>query len=143
MKQLHTRTKIFFPNPYVVRVEYPVEMMAEKAASEYRKVTRKAYRLITGTWGYCHLEPELVKVKDEFNHPTPPGPSYFSGLAPGVVIASLFDPDYQHRIRGYLCFADELDALQFRLTVSETAVHVLMWPERWFTIHEVVETDES
>lgn len=143
MKRLHTRKKIFFPRPYVVRVEYSADMMMEQMESDYRKLTRQTYKLIKGTWGYCPLEPELVKVKDEFNHPTPPGPAHFSGLAPGVVIASLFDPDYQHRIRGYLCFADELDALQFRLTISTTSRQVFMWPERWFTIHEVVEADES
>jgi hypothetical protein len=143
MKRLHPRSKIFFSRPYVVRVEYPADIMMEQAESDYRKLTRRAYRLIKGTWGYCPLEPELVKVKDEFNHPTPPGPSHFAGMAPGVMIASLFDSDYQHRTRGYLCFADELDALQFRLAISTTARQVFMWPERWFTIHEVVETDES
>jgi len=141
-KRLHTGSKIFFPRPYVVRVEYPAEFTMEKAMEDYRRVYRQAYRLLKGTWGYCQLEAELVKVKDEFNHPTPPGPSHFAGMAPNVVIASLFDPDYQHRIRGYLCFADELDALQFRLSIATNARQVHMWPERWFTIHEVVETDE-
>jgi len=142
MKRLHLRTKIFFPGPYVVRMEYPAEISLEDAEKDYRKLTRRAYRLIGGTWGYCPLELEIVKVKDEFNHPAPPGPGHFTGMPPGMQIASLFDPDYQQRIRGYLCFKDELDALQFRLTISTAAIQVLMWPERWFTIHEVVETDE-
>jgi hypothetical protein len=143
MKRLHPRTKIFFKSPYVVRMEYPAEISLEDAEKDYRKLTRRAYRLIAGTWGYCSLEPEMVKVKDEFNHPAPPGPGHFAGMPAGLQIASLFDPDYQQRIRGYLCFKDELDALQFRLTISTAAIQVRMWPERWFTIHEVVETDES
>ncbi len=143
VKRLHASSKIFFPNPYVVRVEYPAEVTFEKAVIDYRKMCRQAYRLLSGTWGHSPLEPELVKVKNEFGHTAPPGPAHFAGMAPGVVIASLFDPDYQNRNRGYLCFADELDALQFRLSINTTALQVFMWPERWFTIHEVVETDES
>lgn len=143
MKKLHTRTKIFFPNPYVVRVEYPADMMIEKAEAEYRKIIRSTYKLIQGTWGFCQLEQELVKVKNEFNHPAPPGsPAHLAGMVPTLVVVSLFNPDYQNLTRGYLCFKDELDALQFRLTISADSMQVVMWPERWFTIHEVVETDE-
>ena len=142
VRRLHTSSKIFFPNPYVVRVEYPAEVTFENAVIEYRKMCRQAYRRLSGTWGHSALEPELVRVKNEFAHTAPPGPAHFAGLPAAVVIASLFDPDYQNRNRGYLCFADELDALQFRLTIDTKALQVYMWPERQFTIHEVVETDE-
>jgi hypothetical protein len=54
----------------------------------------------------------------------------------------LFESEYQTKIRGYICFADELDALQFRLSISAGSRQVKMWPERWFTIHEVVDVDE-
>lgn len=143
VKRLHAKTKIFFPSPYMVRVEFPHEMSMETALLEYRKTVRKAYKLLTGTWGYCQLETEQVKIKDEFKHLTPPGVGHFGGMTPGVIISSLFDPDYQYRIRGYICFSDELDALQFRLTINTNAIRVMMWPERWFVIHEMVDVDES
>jgi len=140
---LHSHTKIFFTNPYVVRMEYSRDVSMEQAEADYRKVTRNAYKLIHGTWGYSKLEYEQVKVKDEHNHQAPPGPGHFNGMNHGQLIATLFDPDWAHVMRGYLCFKDELDALQFRLSIETRAIQVKIWPARWFTIHEVVETDES
>jgi hypothetical protein len=116
-------------------------MMMEQAEGEYSKLTRQTYRLIKGTWGYCPLKPEMVRVKDESDHLALLNPLHITNGSP--VISPLYDPDFQHQCRGYLCFADELDALQFRLTVFTTSRQVLMWPERRFTIHEVVKADES
>ena len=142
VKKLHSRTKIFFPNPYVVRLEYP-DLNLDAAMADYRKLTRQAYKLLKGTWGYCQLEYEQVKIKDESKHPVPPSPNPFAGMNHQQIIANLFESDYQSVSRGYICFADELDALQFRLSISANAIRVFMWPERRFTIHEMVETDES
>jgi len=142
-KLLHTRVKVPFANPYVVRVQYESDVTEEAAHAMFRKTMRTAYRLIEGSWGYSSLEYEEVKVKDEFNHPAPPGPGHFAGMHQQVQIASLFNPDYQRRLRAYIVFTDELDALQFRLSIDTNSVQVKMWPQRWFTIHEVVETDES
>jgi hypothetical protein len=141
-KLLHTHSKIFFKNPYVVMVEYPAGVPLDNCETEHRKLTRNAYKLLKGTWGYCKLEYEMCKVKNDHNNPLPPGPGHLGGMTPNAVLSVLLDPDYVHLARGYFCFKDELDALQFRLSLDTTAKQVLMWPERWFTIHEVVEDNE-
>jgi hypothetical protein len=139
-KRLHTRTKIFFPNPYVVRLEYPGATL-ESAGDDFRKLCRKAYRLIDGTWGHSKLDYEQSKKADA-------GPSVpLHIMSPAghqvVNINALFQNDIEFVPRAYFCFKDELDVLQFRLTVEARAIQVKMWPEQYFTIHEVVETDES
>lgn len=114
----------------MVRIEYPGDefISMEIALADYRKITRQAYKLLKGTWGYCSLEYEQIKLKKVESTPT---------------LSSLFDPDTKIVMRGYVCFADELDALQFRLSISTSSQQVKMWPERWFTIHEMVDIDES
>jgi len=136
---LHTRSKIFFANPYVVRIEYEREKSMETAMSEHRTQMRKAYKLFRDTWGYSNLEYEQVQIKNDHNHPAPPGPNHFNGMNQNQLIASLFDGDFTHLLRGYLCFKDELDALQFRLSIDTKAVQVHMWPaSRFFTIYEYI-----
>ena len=113
VKRIRTDSKIFFPDPYVVRIEYsdPFYTNAEK---EYNKITRQAYKLFKGTWGYSNLGIEQFKAPDS--------------------------DDYQVRLRAYLCFAETGDALQFRLT--HDSIRVLMWPSACrFTIHQVIEID--
>lgn len=136
VKLLHSRAKIFFPNPYVLRLEYSNDNML-LAEANYRKLIRQAYKLFTGTWGYCQLEHEMIKLPDEAT-------SSMAILMNGINqthLTPLFVPEYESKLRGYLCFADELDAMQFRLSISENALQVFMWPERWFTIHEMVEDE--
>jgi len=139
VKRLHTNSKIFFSNPYVVRVEFP-DMLPDVANAEYRKITRSAYRLLKGTWGYSQLEYENWQVKND-SEPDPP--VVVGGATLSNIFSSLFDNNYISRLRGYICFADEMDALQFRLSISVQSIQVTMWPKREFTIHEVVEADES
>lgn len=129
---LHTRSKIFFPNPYVVRVEYERDMPMTDSEADYRKLTRRAYKLISGTWGYSSLEYEELKTgKDD-----PVGPIVIGN--PGIVFIS----DFGVVSRGYACFKDEDDALQFRLMNGAKAIRVHMWPaKRLFTIHEMVEDE--
>jgi hypothetical protein len=142
IKRLHTNSKIFFPNPYMVRVEFP-ETAIEVAHAEYRKIIRSAYKLLQGTWGYCPLELETWQTGVEHDRPANPNFNPLAGLPPSQILASLFETNYVSALRGYVCFAEEMDALQFRLTISSKARQVLMWPKKEFTIHEVVETDES
>ncbi len=116
-RRIHTRSKIFFPNPHVIRIDYGVDATNVSALRDWTTITRRAYRVITGTWGHSTLEHEVLgdmKTTDLISH-------------------SLVQ-------RGYMCFADELDVLQFRLSVSSKAYRVHMWPERLFTIHEMVES---
>lgn len=143
VKRLHTNSRIFFPDPYVVRVDFPEGTM-EAAMAEYRKLTRSAYRLLKGTWGYSQLEYEQWQASNKNNHPAPLCPGHFAGMNQGQIVSSLFDSDWVSILRGYICFADELDALQFRLSLSAKAIQVVLWPKNiLFTIHEVVEVDES
>jgi hypothetical protein len=139
VKRLHTNSKIFFPNPYMVRLEFP-ETSIEVANAEYRKITRSAYKLLKGTWGYCPLDMETWKTGEDMT-PTPHH-NPLSGMNHTQILSSLFDTNYITAIRGYICFAEEIDALQFRLSISTKAQQVLIWPKKEFTIHEVVETDE-
>ena len=140
VKRLHTNSKIFFPDPYMVRLEFP-NVSAEEANAEYRKITRSAYKLLKGTWGYTQLEFESWKIEGDLEvSPTPTLVTPNANLS--NIFSSLFDNSYVTHLRGYVCFSDEIDALQFRLSISATARQVTMWPKREFTIHEVVETDE-
>lgn len=137
-KKLHTRTKIFFRDPYVVRVEYGGDIPDSDAQASYRKLTRRTYKEIQGTWGYSPLEYEQTHARQEPQIVTTAG---FNGANVNLIIQSLFDNGFV--LRGYFCFKDEMDALQFRLSIDTTSRQVKMWPERWFTIHELEETDET
>jgi hypothetical protein len=132
-KRYHAPDKIFFSNPYVIRVSYSKDIPESTTDENYRKVVRQAYKLIKGTWGHTALEYESFSTQKE----SPPA-------APAFTINSLFDSNYVLERRGYFCFKDEMDALQFRLSIDTNSVHVHMWPsERKFTIHEYIEPDES
>ena len=133
IKRLYTKTKIFFPNPYVVRLDHE-EHDATIVSSSYRSALKMARKNIHGTWGYCTPEHEIIRTIS---------PSDFNAMPVANQINALFQGAGDVKMRSYWCFADEMDALQFRLAVGTAATHVNMWPERWFTIQEVAETDES
>jgi hypothetical protein len=140
-RRLHIKSKLFFSEPYVVRLDY-----AGRSENEYLKehsaLVRKAYKHFKGTWAHSSVEFETVKIKDEFNNPAPPGPGHFVGMTPAMILGSLFDPDYIQVPRAYFAFKDSIDALQFRLTIESKAIQVKMWPStKLFTIHEIL--DES
>jgi hypothetical protein len=124
VKKLYTKTKIFFPNPYVIRLDYN-ELDTNIVSSSYRSALKMARKNIHGTWGYCLPEYEVIGIisPDKFN-----AISYINQLS---------------KMRSYWCFADEMDALQFCISVGTSATRVDMWPERFFTIQEVVDIDES
>lgn len=139
-KRLHAGTKIFFPNPYVLRLTYDSVGAHE---FEWNQLMRRAYKVITGTWGHTSIEFETFQKSNKHNHPAPPGSGHFVGMSPTAVIGSLFESDWVSEPRAYVCFKHEMDALQFRLTIDTKAIRVNMWPsDRLFRIHEVV-GDES
>jgi len=134
---------IFFAKHYVARLEYETDVPMEKAQADYRKIIRNAYKLIQGTWGYSHLELEQTKTSGDQNQGQIAAVAGFNGMNQMQILQSIFDDGTKFIPRGYFCFKDEMDALQFRLSVETRAIQVYMWPEKWFTIHEVVETDEQ
>lgn len=143
IRKYQGNTKIFFSNPYVLRVSYPREMTDNQIEAKHGELRRRTHKLIKGTWGHSSITTETVQTKNDHNHPAPPGPGHFGGMSPHVVIVSLFNPDFSYEKRSYFCFKDEMDALQFKLSLDSNAIHVHMWPsELFFIIHEVVE-DES
>ena len=143
MKRLiHSDSRIFFPNPHVVRLEFS-NHTENTVESEFYKIKRSAYKLLKGTWGHSKIITEIIQIKNDFNHSAPPGAGHFSGMNNAQVLASLFNPDWKQLPAAYICFADELDELQFRLSVPCISKKVIIWPDTGFTIHEVIETDES
>jgi hypothetical protein len=131
-KQLHIGVKIFFENPYVVCLEHTGFNFPNMNLSGFRKILKSTRNLIQGTWGYSNPEFETLALKESDLDA--------NGLP---TLASLFtSPEF--RLRSYWVFKDEIDALQFRLSVGETARRVHMWPQdKTFTIYEAEETNES
>lgn len=121
VKRLHTNSPIFFENPYVLRVEFPSDVDLTTLTMNFGRINRKTYTIVGDTWGYSSIVLEYTRK------------------------AKYADPDFMEsmRHRAYVCFKDELDALQYRLVLGEKAQKVLIWPTNTrFTIHEVVSTDE-
>lgn len=127
--RIHSGSKIFFPDPYVVRVEYPIPGDYSEDMRNFQKLARTTYKLIKGTWGYCMPEEEQVDG--------------FSKLDKHGQLSFAFNEHYRQMLRGYFAFKEEMDALQFRLSISVTSVRVNMWPHRKFTIHEYTEEVED
>jgi hypothetical protein len=143
MKQLHTNTKIFFPNPHVIRLDHEDDNgLTGNVPASFKKLLKDARNTFSTTWGFCYPEHEMVKVKNDFGQQHPPGSvQHNHGVPLHVQVASLFNPDWNFVARSYWCFKDELDALQFRLMAGKT-LKMRMWPSRMFTIYEITE-DES
>jgi len=136
VRAIRTNSEIFFPDPIVVRVQFSADITETAAHYKYSSITRQTYKLIKGTWGHSRLEMESVKRTAD----APPQASMNSNHRL-ISLAALFgDSDIEIRYRGYFCFTDEMDVLQFRLTIDETARDVKMWPTHVrFTIHEFLE----
>src|SRR5512147_1828777 len=109
MRKIHTNTKIFFSNPFVLRLDYP-EQTLESCRAEYSRTCRKAYKLLQGTWGHTSLEVEQTGQEVEIT---------IHGFTPGWAVP-VFVP------RGYFCFKDEEDLLQFMLSVDTRSVRCHM-----------------
>ena len=54
IRLIHTRSKIPFPDPYVLQIEYPGYPNPD-SDTEYSKLTRSTYRKMQGSWGYTEL----------------------------------------------------------------------------------------
>jgi hypothetical protein len=125
-RKLHTRTKIFFENPYVIRVDHeenPNLLFTQPLPKSFSDLRSRAYKLIQGTWGFSRPQ---IETQQEDNG----------------ILTSLFNG--RMVIRSYWCFRNDIDALQFRLMVGNNAKQIHLWPSSiWFTIHEVVESNES
>jgi hypothetical protein len=124
-KKLHVRTKIFFDNAYVVRVDHEEAGTSfnDPLPKSFTDLRSRAYKLIEGTWGFSRPVHEFIR-----------------GESDGTALSSLFDG--KSVLRSYWCFKSDIDALQFRLMAGNGAKQVHLWPEKWFTIHEVVESNE-
>jgi uncharacterized protein YfcZ (UPF0381/DUF406 family) len=140
-KLLHTDSHIFFPDPIMVRVEFPSDQMSPaEISAAYRKIHRNTYKTIEGTWGYSRLCTEMIPLTDPQRR-TLKSSVTANGWNPGNIVTIMADA--RQVSRGYFCFCDEMDVLQFMLTVDGKAVKVDMWPKNiTFTIHEVSESAE-
>jgi hypothetical protein len=115
-KQLYTGAKIPFDKPYVLLLDHDTADLAD-----FSKILKSARSNITGSWGHSYPEQETLW-------------SHIQDRSPGMY------PTLEFRTRSYWVFRDEIDALQFRLSVKES-IHVHMWPSRTkFTVYIV--TDE-
>lgn len=122
---MHFASKMFIPNPYVVRVEYKKGNGVDMDIADFRKILKKVRPLIYATWGYTDPVWEKISNTDDS---TP------------VIVGANFTwraPDFY--LRSYWVFSDELDALQFRLSVGESAQKMQIWPKNTkFTIIEFI-----
>jgi hypothetical protein len=115
-RRLHTRSGIFFNNPYVVRVDYADGSINDNAEFEkhYHTLCKKTYALTDDTWG-CSPLVTSVDVGDD-------------------------NISVRYTVRGYFVFKNKIDALQFKLSCDITNIRVHMWPSKLeFTIHEFIE----
>lgn len=97
----------------------------------YRSALKIARSNIGGTWGCSQPEYEIIRKIS---------PVDFTALSPANQLNAIFAGVGDGKYRSYWCFSDEMDALQFRLSIGTPAIQVFMWPDLWFTVTEI--TDE-
>jgi hypothetical protein len=120
--KLHIASRMFLTDPYVVRVKHPESVSYENQnLNEFRKMLKLAKAQITDTWGYSNPIFEIVKTAGEV-----------------VVLFGTISIDVPvEECHSYWVFTNEMDALQFRLTVGENALQMHMWPKNIkYTIYE-------
>lgn len=122
MRRIHTESKIFFKESYVCRVRFPLAQYEYIAAvAEFSKTRKRLYNVTGNTWGHSKIYSENIR---EFS---------FDKMNEACV-----------EYRGYICFSNELDVLQFLLGAKDNVQRVSVWPDRvTFTIHEVLPDNES
>lgn len=127
-KLLRTDIKIPFGNPYVVRLDYN-DVQESVINADRRKLIKRCTETMGASWGYSKIVHERGPDREV-------QPLILNGtnISPGW-----WAPTDIPRI--YFCFADEIDALQFRLTISTRAQQVKIWPIIPFSIFEYVEDD--
>lgn len=110
-KRLHTACKIFFNDPYVIKVFYTPFADIDLSIL-LKKLVRRVYKTTKGTWGHTAIIHDTIYNGDDISVDT----------------------------GAYFCFKEEADALQFRLMLDCPSSRVFIWPEKVsFTIHEYVE----
>jgi hypothetical protein len=136
VKKFHINVPLFITNPYVVRLDHNTATGSFNIdILEFRKILKIAKTCTTNTWGYSSPEIEHVTIPEE-SRPV-------QIIPPSAQQYTLNFSTEQMIYRSYWVFKDEMDALQFRLTVGETARHVYMWPTNVkFTIQEYTEVSE-
>lgn len=114
MKVLHTRTKIFFPNPSVIKVDLPSTDFSDSDGDRViRKIKKYCSQNTRGTWGYSNI--------------------YYGNFYNSTTNSFISDKSC------YFCFLDEADVLQFKLSCPTTAYRVHIWPTMDFTIFEHID----
>lgn len=123
--KLHVNVKNFISNPYVVRIDHNEMSLGNPALSEFRKILTRSKKIFGDTWGYSNPEIEVIQSGNK------------DTLVIGNNAAAFNYPDVVYR--SYWIFADNMDALQFRLAVGEKAKQVYIWPQKVkFTITEFI-----
>jgi hypothetical protein len=127
--RFHINSRMFISNPYVIRVTHPECTSPENMRlGEFRKMLKTAKSQITDTGGYSNPEFEIIK----------------SNITTNISLQKFWDaPSVQ--CHSYWVFTNELDALQFTLSVGENALKMHIWPTNVkYTITEYIEdTDET
>ena len=130
--KIHIASRMFLTDPYVVRVKHPESVSYDNQnLTEFRKLLKTAKSQITDTWGYSNPVFETIKSDHE------------PGMAVnGIQTTQWFMP--LKECHSYWVFTNEMDALQFRLTVGENAIQMHMWPNNiQYTITEYFEDSDT
>ena len=121
--KLHLQSKMIIPDPYVVRVTYENTgvPLRSYSLSGFRKYLSQLKSMVKDTWGYSNPEWETERQIQEFAYKN-------TWIAPNFYF------------RSYWVFTNELDALQCRITIGDSAQRVFMWPhDIKFTITEYID----
>ena len=130
--KIHIASRMFLSDPYVVRVRHPESISYDNQnLSQFRQLLRTAKLMIRDTWGYSNPVFEIVKSEHE----------------PGIIVGGMTTTQWYTPLtecHSYWVFTNEMDALQFRLTVGENALQMHMWPNNiQYTITEYFEDTDS
>lgn len=126
LSRIHQNSKLLIVNPYVVRVNHGGDGY-NLDYKEFRKMLSLCKNIATSSWGYSNPETEIKH--EETTNVT----SIFAGIQQQLIYAPM-----TATMISYWAFSSEEDALQFRLTLGDSAKRCHMWPsDRPFTIYEM------
>lgn len=125
--KMHFQTRLFIPNPYVVRVDHGTGDGFHFDLKEFRRVLSSLKKTVTSTWGYS--DPIWERhILPEDNTLTISTPTYYNAVNVHV---------FENRQVSYWVFSDTIDALQLKLIVGDKSMSTQMWPSNLkFTITE-------
>jgi len=123
VRRIHQNSKLLIIDPYVVRLKHSDGHIGLDY-SAFRKTLKLAKEMCLKTWAYSNPEyEERALSKEEANT---------LGLFAGM--------NWHTELASYWAFTDREDALQFRLTLGESAKQVHIWPSNIaYTIFEMEE----